>query len=104
MGPSPRCVADDTYVSLPSHQRNTAQFKFNAFSFLPGYEVVYLRCEVAVCKAGDPSSRCSQGCAGRGRSRRGAGPVVAMGEQTGRLRVLGPLEIHRGTEGGQGVA
>ncbi|XP_059517979.1 CUB and zona pellucida-like domain-containing protein 1 [Myotis daubentonii] len=83
------CVADDTYVSLPSHQGNTAQFKFNAFSFLPGYEVVYLRCEVAVCKAGDPSSRCSQGCAGRGRSRRGTG------EQAGRLRVLGPLEIQR---------
>lgn len=89
MGPSPRCVADDTYVSLPSHQRNTAQFKFNAFSFLPGYEVVYLRCEVTLCKAGDPFSRCSQGCAGRGRSRRGAG------EQAGRLRVLGPLEIQR---------
>ncbi|KAK1333356.1 hypothetical protein QTO34_005739 [Cnephaeus nilssonii] len=64
----------------------------------PRYEVVYLQCEVAVCRAGDPSSRCSQGCDGRGRSRRGAGPVVATGEQAGHLRVLGPLEIRRGTD------
>lgn len=97
MAPPTRCITDDTYVSLPSQQRNTAQFKFNAFSFLPDYEVVYLQCEVALCKVGDPSSHCSQGCAGRGRSRRGAG------EQAGRLQVLGPLEIHRGADGSRGV-
>ncbi|EFB24913.1 hypothetical protein PANDA_022263, partial [Ailuropoda melanoleuca] len=59
------CIRDDTYVNLHSYQKNTAQFKFNAFNFLSNYDVVYLQCEVAVCTVGDHSSRCSQGCVER---------------------------------------
>ncbi|ELK11859.1 Deleted in malignant brain tumors 1 protein [Pteropus alecto] len=59
------CIKDNTYVNLHSHQKNMAQFKFNAFSFLSSYDVVYLQCKVAVCKVRDHSSRCSQGCVGR---------------------------------------
>ncbi|KAM8912004.1 LOW QUALITY PROTEIN: scavenger receptor cysteine-rich domain-containing protein DMBT1 [Lycaon pictus] len=89
------CIKDNTYVDLHSHQKNTAQFKFNAFNFLSNYDVVYLQCEVAVCKVGDYSSRCSQGCAGRGK--RDVGPVETPEEQPEHLQVVGPLEIHRGT-------
>ncbi|XP_073096287.1 scavenger receptor cysteine-rich domain-containing protein DMBT1 isoform X8 [Manis javanica] len=89
------CIKDNTYVNLHSHQKNVAQFKFNAFSFLTSYDVVYLQCKVTVCKAGDRSSRCSQGCAGR--SKRGAGPREAAGEQVEHFQMVGPLEIHRGT-------
>ncbi|XP_035580030.1 LOW QUALITY PROTEIN: deleted in malignant brain tumors 1 protein-like [Zalophus californianus] len=89
------CIKDNTYVNLHSQQKNTAQFKFNAFNFLRNYDVVYLQCEVAVCKVGDRSSRCSQGCVER--SKRDAGPVETPEEQTEHFQVVGPLEIHRGT-------
>ncbi|XP_044895922.1 deleted in malignant brain tumors 1 protein-like [Felis catus] len=89
------CIKDKSYVNLHSHQKNTAQFKFNAFNFLSSYDVVYLQCEVAVCKVGDHSSRCSQGCAER--SKRDVGPEETTEERTEHLQVVGPLEVHRGT-------
>ncbi|XP_019524709.1 PREDICTED: deleted in malignant brain tumors 1 protein [Hipposideros armiger] len=90
------CIKDNTYVNLHSHQKNMAQFKFNAFNFLNSYDVIYLQCEVAVCKVGDHSSPCSRGCAGR--NKRGAGPVEAMEDQTEHFQMVGPLEIHKGTD------
>ncbi|KAM5243317.1 scavenger receptor cysteine-rich domain-containing protein DMBT1 isoform 1-T1 [Hipposideros larvatus] len=90
------CIKDNTYVNLHSHQKNMAQFKFNAFNFLSSYDVIYLQCEVAVCKVGDHSSPCSRGCAGR--NKRGAGPVEAMEDQTEHFQMVGPLEIHKGTD------
>ncbi|XP_047557598.1 deleted in malignant brain tumors 1 protein-like [Lutra lutra] len=89
------CIKDNTYINLHSQQKNTAQFKFNTFNFLSNYDVVYLQCEIAVCKVGDHSSRCSQGCVER--SKRDAGRVVTPEEQTEHFQVVGPLEIHRGT-------
>ncbi|XP_045295714.1 deleted in malignant brain tumors 1 protein-like isoform X1 [Leopardus geoffroyi] len=89
------CIKDKSYVNLHSHQKNTAQFKFNAFNFLSSYDVVYLQCEVAVCKVGDHSSRCSQGCAER--SKRDVGPIETTEERTEHFQVVGPLEVHRGT-------
>ncbi|KAM5322410.1 scavenger receptor cysteine-rich domain-containing protein DMBT1-like isoform 2-T2 [Glossophaga mutica] len=88
------CIKDNTYVTLHSHQ-NMAQFKFDAFSFLSSYDVVYLQCKIAVCRVGDPSSRCSQGCVGR--SQRSVGSEGATEEQADQFQVVGPLEIHRGT-------
>ncbi|XP_062071161.1 deleted in malignant brain tumors 1 protein-like [Lepus europaeus] len=85
------CVRDSTYSSLPSRQKNVAQFKFNAFSFLDSYDVVYLQCKVAVCRVGDPASHCSRGCVGR--SRREAGSVGVKEAQAEQFQLLGPLEI-----------
>ncbi|XP_036907015.1 deleted in malignant brain tumors 1 protein-like [Sturnira hondurensis] len=87
------CIKDNTYVTLHSHQ-NVAQFKFDAFSFLSSYDVVYLQCQIAVCQVGDPSSRCSQGCVGR--SQRSVDPEGPRDEQAGHFQMVGPLEIDRG--------
>uniref|UniRef100_G3SPF7 Scavenger receptor cysteine-rich domain-containing protein DMBT1 n=1 Tax=Loxodonta africana TaxID=9785 RepID=G3SPF7_LOXAF len=65
------CIKDNTYANLHSRQKNVAQFKFNAFSFLNSYDVVYLQCKIAVCLVGDYSSRCAHGCVGQ--SKTGAG-------------------------------
>lgn len=89
------CIKDKTYVNLHSSQKNVAQFKFNAFSFLDSYDVVYLQCKVAVCKVGDSSSRCSQGCAGR--NRRDVSPMDTKEEQTEHFQMVGPLAIHKVT-------
>ncbi|XP_012410567.1 deleted in malignant brain tumors 1 protein [Trichechus manatus latirostris] len=89
------CIKDNTYTNLHSRQKNVAQFKFNAFSFLNSYDVVYLQCKIAVCKVGDYSSRCAPGCARR--SKRGTSPLVAKEGQTEHFHMVGPLEIHKGT-------
>ncbi|KAM4852509.1 LOW QUALITY PROTEIN: scavenger receptor cysteine-rich domain-containing protein DMBT1 [Thomomys bottae] len=87
------CIKDNTYANLHSTKKNAAQFKFNAFSILNTYEVVYLQCKIAVCREGDYSSRCSRGCTER--SRRGAGPVEAEEEHTEHFQMVGPLEVPR---------
>ncbi|KAM8780307.1 LOW QUALITY PROTEIN: scavenger receptor cysteine-rich domain-containing protein DMBT1 [Rhynchonycteris naso] len=80
------CIKDNTYVNLQSHQKNMARFTFNAFSFLNSYDVVYLQCKVFMCRVGDLSSRCTQGCAGR--SQRDAGPAGATEEQAEPFRMV----------------
>ncbi|GAB1292788.1 Deleted in malignant brain tumors 1 protein [Apodemus speciosus] len=87
------CIKDSSYSNLHVPEKNVAQFKFNAFSFLKSFDVVYLQCKVAVCHLGDHSSRCSQGCASRGR--RGVGSAELREEQTEYFQTVGPLKIHR---------
>ncbi|XP_053524644.1 deleted in malignant brain tumors 1 protein-like [Artibeus jamaicensis] len=87
------CIKDNTYVTLHSHQ-NMAQFKFDAFSILSSYDVVYLQCKIAVCQVGDPSSRCSQGCVER--SQRSVDPEGPTKKRADHFQVVGPLEIQRG--------
>lgn len=87
------CIKDNSYSNLHAPEKNVAQFKFNAFSFLKSYDVVYVQCKVAVCRLGDHSSRCSQGCLSRGR--RGAGSAEVREEQTEYFQTVGPLKIHR---------
>ncbi|KAM9617532.1 LOW QUALITY PROTEIN: scavenger receptor cysteine-rich domain-containing protein DMBT1-like [Trichechus inunguis] len=89
------CIKDNTYTNLHSRQKNVAQFKFNAFSFLNSYDVVYLQCKIAVCKVGNYASLCAPGCARR--SKRGTSPLVAKEGQTEHFHMVGPLEIHKGT-------
>lgn len=85
------CIKDSSYSNLHAPEKNVAQFRFNAFSFLKSYDVVYLQCKVAVCRLGDHSSRCSQGC----RERRGAGSAEVREKQTEYFQTVGPLKIHR---------
>ncbi|KAL6081386.1 hypothetical protein STEG23_011991, partial [Scotinomys teguina] len=87
------CIIDKSYSNLHAPEKNVAQFKFNAFGFLKSYDVVYLQCKVAVCRAGDHSPRCSQGCTKRGR--RGAASARVREEPTEYFQTVGPLKIHR---------
>ncbi|KFQ22103.1 Deleted in malignant brain tumors 1 protein, partial [Mesitornis unicolor] len=59
------CVKDPTYSSYYSPYHDVARFGFSAFSFVNRYMSVYLRCELVVCRYGDYSSRCYQGCLSR---------------------------------------
>ncbi|XP_051001052.1 deleted in malignant brain tumors 1 protein-like [Acomys russatus] len=94
------CIKDSSYSNLHSPEKNVAQFKFNAFSFLKSYDVVYLQCKVAVCRIGDHSPRCSQGCTQR--ERRGTGSAEVRGGETESFQTVGPLRIHRAVSGEQG--
>ncbi|NXG05352.1 DMBT1 protein, partial [Sakesphorus luctuosus] len=59
------CVKDPTYSSYYSPRSSVARFSFKAFSFAKQYPSVYLQCELVVCRYGDYSSRCYQGCVTR---------------------------------------
>ncbi|NXJ06480.1 DMBT1 protein, partial [Odontophorus gujanensis] len=59
------CIKDPTYSSYYSPSPGVIRFAFNAFSFVNRYPSVYLQCELVVCRYGDYSSRCYQGCVSR---------------------------------------
>ncbi|XP_068438232.1 ZP domain-containing protein-like [Clinocottus analis] len=56
------CIVDPTVQThSPSHPR---QFRFcmEAFKFIGLHNQVYISCNVLMCEAGSPDTRCSQGC------------------------------------------
>ncbi|NXI45959.1 DMBT1 protein, partial [Galbula dea] len=59
------CVRDSSYVTYHSSYSHFARFKFNAFKFISQHSLVYLQCELVVCRLQDYSSRCYQGCMSR---------------------------------------
>ncbi|ETE69237.1 Deleted in malignant brain tumors 1 protein, partial [Ophiophagus hannah] len=56
------CPRDSTYRNLSSPANNIVRFQFNSFKFLNKHNSVYIQCKLVVCRAGDRSSRCHQGC------------------------------------------
>ncbi|NWV99147.1 DMBT1 protein, partial [Machaerirhynchus nigripectus] len=59
------CIKDPTYAAFYSPHRHALRFKFKAFQFSQSNPVVYLQCQLVVCRAFDYSSRCYQGCVER---------------------------------------
>ncbi|NXV18438.1 DMBT1 protein, partial [Cepphus grylle] len=59
------CVRDSSYTTYYSPYSHFARFKFNAFEFISRHALVYLQCELVVCRLGDYSSRCYRGCINR---------------------------------------
>uniref|UniRef100_A0A8V5FZ61 Uncharacterized protein n=1 Tax=Melopsittacus undulatus TaxID=13146 RepID=A0A8V5FZ61_MELUD len=80
------CVRDSTYATYYSPYRYMVRFKFNAFQFVRHNPLVYLQCELVVCRAYDYSSRCYQGCVTR--SKREASSV-----QESVTVVAGPIQL-----------
>ncbi|POI26644.1 hypothetical protein CIB84_009606 [Bambusicola thoracicus] len=80
------CVKDPTYSSYYSPYPSVSRFAFNAFSFVNRYPSVYLQCELVVCRYGDYSSRCYQGCVSRFRR--------SAGSSQGKVSVvIGPVQL-----------
>ncbi|XP_078594258.1 uncharacterized protein LOC144872021 [Branchiostoma floridae x Branchiostoma japonicum] len=86
------CAKLPTLQFYPSSGPDRGRFGFQAFAYTSGVNMVYLHCNVLLCKASDPNSRCAQGCqTPSGRRRREAegepemyrliqGPMVVRGE------------------------
>lgn len=83
------CVRDSSYTTYYSPYSHFARFKFNAFEFINRHTSVYLRCELAVCRLGDYSSRCYQGCLSR--SKREASSAQEKVDV-----IVGPLKLREG--------
>ncbi|XP_066269357.1 CUB and zona pellucida-like domain-containing protein 1 [Branchiostoma lanceolatum] len=86
------CDEDSTVARFWSPSTLEERFGFRAFAFTSGVCKVYLHCDVLLCNATDPTSRCAQGCQA-GRRRREAegdtdvylliqGPIVLNDDQT----------------------
>ncbi|XP_066559040.1 ZP domain-containing protein-like [Amia ocellicauda] len=88
------CVEDDTVVVYPSSQTQY-RFGMEAFAFIGQFSEVYISCTVILCQAGNPFTRCAQGCstgvtAGHHRHRR------QVSAETGRHFISqGPLRLAR---------
>ncbi|XP_036951327.1 CUB and zona pellucida-like domain-containing protein 1 [Acanthopagrus latus] len=96
------CNVDSTLQRYtPNHQR---QFKFSmeAFKFIGQNNQVYISCSVMMCEAGNPNTRCAQGCIN---STQPGGHNIAKREvvtQTSRHLVSqGPLRLKRSAEGAE---
>ncbi|XP_078590763.1 uncharacterized protein LOC144870462 [Branchiostoma floridae x Branchiostoma japonicum] len=89
------CPKLPTLQFYPSPSPDRGRFGFQAFAYTSGAPTVYLHCNVLLCKASDPNSRCAQGCQPpSGRRRREAegepevyrliqGPIVVGEDQNG---------------------
>lgn len=74
------CIKDDTLVPIPSPDSNKQRFSIEAFTFIGGHQFVYMHCQVRVCNATDPTSRCARGCL-RHRGKRSLGATDFKDEQ-----------------------
>ncbi|KAI8499304.1 hypothetical protein Bbelb_230680 [Branchiostoma belcheri] len=91
------CAVDETLQFYSSYNLATQQFGFEAFRFIRELRTVYIHCEVEVCDAAEPGSRCAQGCAPGARRKR------ALSDMTGRHTIYqGPIILDE-TESGLDV-
>ncbi|XP_066559039.1 ZP domain-containing protein-like [Amia ocellicauda] len=55
------CNKDNTIVVYPSSP-SEFRFEMEAFKFIGEFNEVYISCTVILCQAGNPFTRCAQGC------------------------------------------
>ncbi|NXU42764.1 DMBT1 protein, partial [Drymodes brunneopygia] len=84
------CPRDSSYATFYSPSSHFARFKFNAFEFMSRHPSVYLKCQVMVCRLGDYSSHCYQGCSTRAKR------DTSSAEEKVNV-VVGPLQLREGS-------
>ncbi|KAM9317903.1 uncharacterized protein KZ484_022334 [Pholidichthys leucotaenia] len=56
------CPVDPTVMTHETNDKRQFRFCIQAFKFIGLHDQVYISCSVLVCEAGNPDSRCAQGC------------------------------------------
>ncbi|XP_042070876.1 uncharacterized protein LOC102297186 [Haplochromis burtoni] len=56
------CPVDPTVMIHETDNKKQFRFCIEAFKFIGLHDQVYISCSVMMCEAGNPNSRCSQGC------------------------------------------
>lgn len=79
---------DETTSVIPSTAVGISQFITEGFKFIADHPFVFIHCHIRICDAGNPNSRCKQGCIKETRKRRD----VSNGDKLYPL-AQGPLTI-----------
>ena len=61
---------DETTIVLPSTKVGISRFTTEGFKFITDHPFVFVHCHIRICDAGNPISRCDQGCIKGTRKRR----------------------------------
>ncbi|XP_070543199.1 uncharacterized protein [Ptychodera flava] len=86
------CIKDATVQLHPVDNPSEKHFSIEAFDFVESStSLVYIHCDMLVCNATDPSSRCQHGCVLR--HRRDVREVSSLGSRT---LTQGPINLYRG--------
>ncbi|XP_029904532.1 uncharacterized protein LOC115357253 [Myripristis murdjan] len=85
------CLKDETVKVFPSDPMSF-QFEVQAFKFTGNFDQVYITCSVILCQAGNPVSRCAQGCLQDPARRRRRSQAMETGSH---YITQGPLELVR---------
>ena len=64
------CPVDETTSVLPSTKVGISRFTTEGFKFIADHPFVFVHCHIRICDAGNPNSRCDQGCIEETRKRR----------------------------------
>ncbi|KAM9766063.1 uncharacterized protein ACNS7B_003659 [Menidia menidia] len=95
------CTIDSTVQIHPPSHNKQFQFSMEAFKFIGLHDQVYISCSIMMCEAGNPNTRCAQGCmnttllSGHHLHKREA--VIQSGAH---LVSQGPLRLRRSADGG----
>ena len=64
------CPVDKTTITIQSQKVGVDRFSTEAFKFIADHPFVFVHCQIRICDARNPGSRCAQGCIKEGRLRR----------------------------------
>ena len=64
------CPVDETTITIQSQKVGVDRFSTEAFKFIADHPFVFVHCQIRICDASNPGSRCAQGCIKEGRLRR----------------------------------
>ncbi|XP_041917822.1 deleted in malignant brain tumors 1 protein-like isoform X1 [Alosa sapidissima] len=88
------CSVDDTLVEFP-HGPMNYNFEIQAFKFTGEFDEVFISCSVILCEAGNPNSRCAQGCVKDASRRRKRGTGL---ETASHFLTMGPFRVARNAQ------
>ncbi|XP_073237862.1 ZP domain-containing protein-like [Porites lutea] len=64
------CPVDKTTITIQSQKVGVDRFSTEAFKFIADHPFVFVHCQIRICDARNPGSRCAQRCIKEGRLRR----------------------------------
>jgi len=64
------CPVDKTTITIQSQKVGVDRFSTEAFKFIADHPFVFVHCQIRICDASNPGSRCAQGCIKEARLRR----------------------------------
>ncbi|XP_056871338.1 uncharacterized protein LOC130515209 [Takifugu flavidus] len=95
------CNVDPTVITHPRSHPREFRFSMEAFKFIGLHDQVYISCQVMMCKAGDPNTRCSRGCLNSSNRPAPRWKREAVSQSGRHFISQGPLRLRGSAESGE---